>query len=244
MIKKQLLLSIVLLGLASFVTTNAQSQQIVITSPDEAIYHDARESVPIQRLIKGHVNDFSKEQMRTLKVKVRIRTDRWYNQGITRVRSDGTWQLMGYFGGTVHLIEAVVMQGGNTLTSTTQEVTRIQGKLPTRPTSNAVNAVGGQKISISSPPSDISRQWGEPMPVQREIKGQVEGFSKEQVKTLRVEVSILTDKWYPQGITRVRGDGSWRVNAWFGGAVHVIKAVVKQGGRVITSATKEVTLIQ
>jgi len=62
---------------------------------------------------------------------------------------------------------------------------------------------------------------------------------------LMVEVSIFTSQLFPQGTTRVKEDGSWKLTGHFGASAHTIKAVLKQkGGEEITSTTKEVMLIR
>jgi len=88
----------------------------------------------------------------------------------------------------------------------------------------------------------------ESMPAERPIQGVVRGFSRDEIEnfSLRVEVDIKTDKWYPQGITRVHMDGTWRLRkAYFGGAKHVIRALLKdKNGNRIASDTITVTIIQ
>lgn len=86
------------------------------------------------------------------------------------------------------------------------------------------------------------------MPAERPIRGDVGGFTRKQIEELGllVDVSIHTDRWYPQGIAAVRPDGTWALRkGYFGGAVHVIRAVLKdRHGNELASATATVTLIQ
>ena len=86
-------------------------------------------------------------------------------------------------------------------------------------------------IKIISPKDgdEISIRPGESMPIRRTIKGEIAGFKNDQIEQfkLRVYVSIETDKWYPQGIGKVKADGTWSVQGWFGGSIHKIKAVLR-----------------
>jgi hypothetical protein len=88
----------------------------------------------------------------------------------------------------------------------------------------------------------------ESMPAQRPVRGDVVGFTRDEIETfeLVVEVSIKTDKWYPQGIARVLSDGTWRIrSAHFGGADHLIKAALKdKNDNEIASDTVKVTIVQ
>ena len=108
----------------------------------------------------------------------------------------------------------------------------------------------GREIRILSPKDgdEIFLSSSETMPAKRPIKGDIRGFTRDEIEKfkLRVEVSIRTDKWYPQGIARVQNDGTWMLRqAYFGGATHIIKATLKdKSGNKITSATTTVTLIQ
>ena len=126
------------------------------------------------------------------------------------------------------------------------------------------NNANSQKITIISPtnrekiqieirilsPKDgdvIFPSSRETIPAKRPIKGHIIGFTKDDIKRLKlwVEVSIKTDKWYPQGISRVRNDGTWMLRqAYFGGATHIIKATLKdKSGNEIASTTATVTLV-
>jgi hypothetical protein len=116
----------------------------------------------------------------------------------------------------------------------------------------AAHGAGSQQaeIRILSPRDgdEIVLFRDEVVPAERPVRGDVVGFTKETIESLglRVEVSIRTDKWYPQGIAAVRGDGSWGLQkAYFGGAVHHIRAILKdRHGNERATTTITVTLIQ
>jgi len=97
----------------------------------------------------------------------------------------------------------------------------------------------GEKILLSA---------GENIPAEREIRGDIKGLSKKEIEELGllVSVSIQTDKWYPQGIAQVRQDGTWALKkGYFGGAVHVIKADLKdKNDNELATTTATVTIIQ
>lgn len=100
-------------------------------------------------------------------------------------------------------------------------------------------------------PADGDRIYASPTEqgvVIRSIAGDVLGFTSEKISQfgLVVEVSICTSQWYPQGIVRVRDDGTWFLaTAHFGGATHTIKAVLKdRHGNQLASTKTEVVLIR
>jgi hypothetical protein len=105
-------------------------------------------------------------------------------------------------------------------------------------------------IRILSPRDggEITLDQEESMPARREIRGDITGFTRQEIENLRlrVEVSIMTDKWYPQGVARVQSDSTWGLRqAHFGGSDHTIKAVLKDGsGNELTITTIKVTLLQ
>ncbi|MDM8541088.1 hypothetical protein QUF90_08365 [Desulfococcaceae bacterium HSG9] len=110
-------------------------------------------------------------------------------------------------------------------------------------------------IMILSPKADsiITKTSNEKKPIERQISGRVNGFTKNEILTLglKVAIRIKTDEWYEQktltndDIT-VDSDGHWVFpNARFGGKAHVIEATLKDKyGREYNSATIEVTVRQ
>jgi len=107
-----------------------------------------------------------------------------------------------------------------------------------------------REVKILTPKNgeEIFLNDNEPMPAEREVSGEIIGFTKDDIQQfkLRVNVSIKTDKWYPQGIARVKDDGTWKLRkAYFGGATHIVKATLKdKNGNELDSSTVTVTLIQ
>ncbi len=105
-------------------------------------------------------------------------------------------------------------------------------------------------VNITSPRdgTKIYLSKGESMPAVRKIKGEVTGFSSDEVarRQLTVTVSIKTNKWYPQGTASVSPEGKWVLQqAYFGGAVHLIKATLTDSkGVELSAATATVTLVQ
>jgi hypothetical protein len=116
----------------------------------------------------------------------------------------------------------------------------------------AICGAASQKVQIRilSPRDgeEIFLSANEPMPAERPIKGDVIGFTKKEIEDLglRVEVSIQTVNSYPQGVAAVQGDGVWVLRkGYFGGAFHIIKAVLKdRHGNERASTAANVTLIQ
>jgi ABC-type protease/lipase transport system fused ATPase/permease subunit len=94
----------------------------------------------------------------------------------------------------------------------------------------------------------IFLEANESMPAQRPVRGDVVGFTREEIENfkLTVHVTIKTDKVYPQGIARVGSDGTWKIrSAHFGGAVHTLRAVLKdKNDSEIASDVAEVTIVQ
>jgi hypothetical protein len=111
-------------------------------------------------------------------------------------------------------------------------------------------SLAAEKVRILSPAdgSEIVLSPSERKPAERPVYGDLLGFSTADVKStrLRVHVDIQTDKWYPQGIARVREDGTWSIRkAYFGGAVHTIRARVIDSSRASRAeATATVTLVE
>lgn len=105
-------------------------------------------------------------------------------------------------------------------------------------------------VNITSPRdgTKIYLARGESMPAVRMIKGEVTGFSSDDIarRQLTVTVSIKTNKWYPQGTASVSPEGRWILQqAYFGGAVHLIKATLTDNtGMELSAATATVTLVQ
>lgn len=112
----------------------------------------------------------------------------------------------------------------------------------------AESAVQTVRILEPADGAEIFLDEGEEMPARRPVRGDITGFTREEIESyqLKVDLSIKTDKSYPQGIVRVRSDGTWSVSAaHFGGAVHIVRAVLKdKNGNEIDTATARVTLIQ
>jgi len=94
----------------------------------------------------------------------------------------------------------------------------------------------------------IFLEANESMPAQRPVRGDVVGFTRDEIENfkLTVYVTITTDKVYPQGIARVQSDGTWQLrSAHFGGAVHILKAALKdKNDNEIASDVAEVTIVQ
>ena len=94
----------------------------------------------------------------------------------------------------------------------------------------------------------IFLEANESMPAQRPVRGDVIGFTREEIDSfqLTVYLTIRTDKLYPQGIARVQSDGTWIIrSAHFGGAIHTLRAVLKdKNDNEIASDVAEVTLVQ
>ncbi|MCP4990586.1 MAG: hypothetical protein GY928_32470 [Colwellia sp.] len=86
-------------------------RKIQIFTPDdgEKIYTSSTEGIP-QRLIKGEVYGFTQDEIKQfgLIVEVSIYTIQSYPQGIGEVDTDGTWSVLGHFGGYEHTIKAVL----------------------------------------------------------------------------------------------------------------------------------------
>lgn len=96
-------------------------------------------------------------------------------------------------------------------------------------------------ITILSPVNGekIQPKVGEPYVLTRPIRGSISGFKRDEIekRQLRVDVSIHTDKWYPQGTTKVQNDGKWVLERGrFGGTIHIIRATLKdKDNRELTS---------
>lgn len=106
----------------------------------------------------------------------------------------------------------------------------------------------GVVISDPKDGSTIFLSRGESMPARRPIRGHITGVTPEELKDepLLVAVSIRTDKWYQQGVSRVQPDGSWHIRtAHFGGADHLIRAELRdKNGNVIASSESTVLIVQ
>lgn len=106
----------------------------------------------------------------------------------------------------------------------------------------------GKELWIHTPKNkqQIFIQHGEHKPIVRAISGEIAGYRKSEIERLGlfVEVHIKTDKWYPQGNATVESDGKWTLtDAYFGGTLHVIKAVLKDRyNRELQFATIEVSV--
>ncbi len=104
-------------------------------------------------------------------------------------------------------------------------------------------------IQIISPLNngEILLNPGEHIPVIRLVKRRVLGLKgyDPAENPLRVQVNIMTDKLYPQGITKVEQDGSWEVKVHYGGLHHRVDAILMDiSGRHISTTAITVTLIQ
>lgn len=117
----------------------------------------------------------------------------------------------------------------------------------TRPSGDAV-AGRGVRILLPRGDAPIRAHGGTSGPFSHPVEGDVYGFSQSEIGDfgLTVEVDILTDRWYPQGIAIVRDDGTWRLpNGWFGGARHVVRATLKdRDGDAVHSCELNVTVVQ
>ncbi len=112
-------------------------------------------------------------------------------------------------------------------------------------------AYGGDVNVIILDPKDGSSIFlnsGESMPARRPIRGHITSITKEELEDeqLLVDVSIKTDKWYRQGVSRVKTDGSWVIRtAHFGGADHLVRADLKdRNGNIIATAESTVLIVQ
>ena len=93
----------------------------------------------------------------------------------------------------------------------------------------------------------IETMSGERIPIIRLVKGHILGYSEKRIieSKFRVEVTILTDKWYPQGITKVNQNGEWELEVHYGGLHHTIMAVLMdKANHEIDEKTCSVTLHQ
>ncbi len=112
--------------------------------------------------------------------------------------------------------------------------------------SRGVGAARG--VRILSPQNGSTIHAGQtPSPVPHAVEGDVYGFGQGEIERfhLEVEVSILTNDVFPQGIAEVHGNGTWRLpTAWFGGSQHTVRAVLKDGnGNEINSQEISVTVV-
>lgn len=84
-------------------------------------------------------------------------------------------------------------------------------------------------------------------PITRPIAGKVVGYTEEEIERLRLQVEVLikTDRWYFQGTVPVLNNGKWKLEeGHFGGALHIIRAILKdKDSRELVSTDIEVTLI-
>lgn len=87
-----------------------------------------------------------------------------------------------------------------------------------------------------------------PLPVCREVKGRVAGITPEEIADLdlRVEVSIVTDRCYPQGTSRVRPDGAWRIRAvHISSGPNILRASLRtKAGEELGRATIRIVLLE
>jgi hypothetical protein len=97
-------------------------------------------------------------------------------------------------------------------------------------------------------PQKIVLAPGEGLPAERPVRGNVVGFTREEIQRLglHVEIFIRTDRWYPQGTSTVRADGSWGLQkAYFAGSIHDVRAVLwDHDGNERGAAMIKVPLIQ
>jgi hypothetical protein len=95
-----------------------------------------------------------------------------------------------------------------------------------------ISPIDGEEISANNPGM-----------TQIPCQGKVNGIIP---KGCQIKVEIFTDKWYPQGIARIKEDGRWQVNPiYLGGAEHIIKAdLIDDEGNVLTTRSIKVIRIQ
>lgn len=103
-------------------------------------------------------------------------------------------------------------------------------------------------VRILSPQDGSTIRAGEaPGPVPHPVDGDVYGFDQAEIRRfgLTVEVEILTNQSWPQGIAEVRENGTWRLpTAWFGSSRHIVRAVLKDGnGNEIHAHEISVTVV-
>lgn len=91
---------------------------------------------------------------------------------------------------------------------------------------------GRKELWIHTPKNKqrISIQHGESKPIVHAISGEIAGYRKSEIERLGLFVQVLieTDKCYRQGDAIVESGGKWTLtDAYFGGSVHIVKAVLK-----------------
>jgi hypothetical protein len=170
-----------------------------------------------------------------LRVKVRLLTDKWYDQGIVKVKPNGSWRVDPiYLSGYEHVIEAqLTNQQDEVLGTKTIKVYRIHGEMPLKP---EVGASGEYQIEFVSPKNgeEVSA-LGEVTPIP--CLGKVIGA---KLSGLKVKVRIFTSQWYDQGVASVSADGFWKIDPiHLGSHEHQIEAqLLDSEGKVI--ATKSI----
>jgi len=103
------------------------------------------------------------------------------------------------------------------------------------------------QIDVPNDREFITKMPGECIPIVRLVKGHILDYSRSLIeeRDLLVEVIILTDKWYSQGITKVNENGRWEMEVHYGGLHHTVKAVLKNNdSHEIDEHSHIVTLIQ
>jgi hypothetical protein len=81
------------------------------------------------------------------------------------------------------------------------------------------------------------------LPITRTVSGKVKGFTQQKIidADLEVVIDVKTNRWYPQGKTRVQSDGKWSLaNVKFGGVVHIVRATLQDTHQVYGTAKIEV----
>lgn len=112
-----------------------------------------------------------------------------------------------------------------------------------------------KEVMILSPKdgSEITMTPKEEKPIERQITGKVNGFTKDELFTLglKVGIRIKTDQWYEQKTltgedVSVGHDGYWEFpKARFGDKFHLVEANLRDKyGRTYNSATINVTVRQ
>jgi DNA-dependent RNA polymerase auxiliary subunit epsilon len=158
------------------------------------------------------------------RIKIRIFTDQWYDQGIAKVKIDGTWKIDPiYLGGDKHSIEATLSNAkGMILATKSITVFRVHDKQSLQKESNDkeyqiefISPLDGEEI-----PSKSMAVTTIP------CKGKVAG---KDLSGLFVVVRIFTDQWYDQGKAKVNPDnGNWSVDPiHLGSSKHIIEAQLK-----------------
>lgn len=122
-----------------------------------------------------------------------------------------------------------------------------QSQLGPNSRNEAISGRGNVQISQPKDGERLELMEGESMPISRIVKGIVqESAGTDPLRfPLEVQVHILTDRWYPQGVTRLESPGNWEIGVHYGGLHHTVKAVLLDSdGAEIDAQTRIVTIYQ